>query len=107
MEAAELKNWLNLRSQQAVNITAGGREHRALLHGTCSQHPGSRKQTLSTLQEEPLTSLTSVGTREQQREGKWLAPHFCLKPPTVGELDDPNSCPKLWQQVTRNRLLFC
>lgn len=23
-------------------------------------------------------------TREQQREKKWLASHFCLKPPTVG-----------------------
>lgn len=43
----------------------------------------------------PPTSLTSVGTREQQREGKQLAPHFCLKPPIVGELHGPKSCPKL------------
>lgn len=72
-----------------------GSQHYYLWKGTqgspawqCSQHPGSWKQTsVKAVGKSPISTI-SVGTREQQQRErkKWPASHFCLGPPTNGEI---------------------
>lgn len=50
----------------------------------CSQHPGSWKQILSKLSH--LYNISRYQRAAAKRRKKWPASHFCLSPPTNGEM---------------------